>query len=83
MSRGAGQAPTRAPPRRLRTLALGLAGCLCIGLGTQFGEMITGGSRMASGFTTGAALVLLFLIAGGLNPALKLLRPPGPCGAAS
>ncbi len=75
MSQGAAQAPTRAPPRRLRTLALGLAGCLCIGLGTQFGEMITGGSRMASGFTTGAALVLLFLIAGGLNPALKLLRP--------
>ena len=75
MSEGAGQAPTRAPPRRPRTLALGLAGCLCIGLGTQLGEMITGGSRMASGFTTGAALVLLFLIAGGLNPALKLLRP--------
>ena len=42
--------------------------------------MITGGSRMASGFTTGAVLVLLFLIAGGLNPALKLLRPAWALG---
>lgn len=58
-----------------RAVAVGLLCCLGIGLGTQYGEMITGGSRMASGFDTGAALFLFFFLAGVLNAVLRWLCP--------
>lgn len=57
-----------------RAFAVGLLGCLAIGLGVQYGEMITGGSRMASGFDTGAALFLFFFV-GVLNTSLKFFHP--------
>ena len=66
---------SRGHPLRWRAVVTGLGGCLCIGLGTQFGEMMTGASRMASGFTTGAALFLFFFLVGAINPALKRIRP--------
>ncbi len=37
--------------------------------------MMTGASRMASGFTTGAALFLFFFLAGAINPVVKAIRP--------
>jgi len=60
-----------------RAVFLGLLCCLAIAVGEPYGVMVVRGSPMAADFSTGAALILFFLIALLLNPLARLLTGSG------
>ena len=63
-----------APGLTLRAFAVGALLAAFIGAGACYGANVIGGSLIAANFTTGAALFLFFLLVGGVNTLLKLIK---------
>ena len=56
-----------------RAVGIGLLCCTAISLGESYGVLVVRGSAMAADYSTGAALVLFFLLTLILNPLARLL----------
>ena len=65
----------RTPQRgvSLRAIFIGLLCCATLSLGESYGVLVVRGSAMAADYSTGAALVLFFLLTLVLNPLARLL----------
>jgi len=63
-----------APGLTLRAFAVGALLAAFIGAGACYGANVIGGSLIAANFTTGAALFLFFLLVGGVNTILRLIK---------
>ena len=57
----------------LRAAGIGLLCCTALSLGESYGVLVVRGSAMAADYSTGAALVLFFLLTLVLNPVARLL----------
>ena len=57
----------------LRAIFIGLLCCTTLSLGESYGVLVVRGSAMAADYSTGAALVLFFLLTLFLNPLARLL----------
>jgi len=68
---GAPQGPAFTP----RALLVGCVAAAAIGAGAAYATIFLQGSFMALGFSTVGAVFLLFILAGLINPLLKLIHP--------
>ncbi|MDP6017165.1 MAG: hypothetical protein QGI32_13795 [Candidatus Latescibacteria bacterium] len=66
--------PSTATPPGLRALLVGSIGCVAIGAGVPYCNMVLHGSRIASYFNTPAAIILFFCLVLFGNSAIGLLR---------
>ena len=65
----------RRSPFTVRAVLLGVLLCLCIALGAPYSNMVLRGSYLALDFSTPGAIFLFFILTGGVNVALGIIRP--------
>ena len=58
-----------------RALIVGIAGALCIGLGSTYNDLVIKSSRLATWNVTPAAIFLFFVIVAVINLGLRLIHP--------